>query len=211
MEALAQRLQAQRYRATLVRRCDMPKANGQDRPLGIPAREDPLVPLACATRLTASSAQDVLAGRDGYRPGRGALDAVRDLPVALQYGRYGSRVAADLQGFFDPMDHAWLLAMLRVRSDDRALLKLIRTWLQAGGWRRMARSSTLRPGPPTAARCHPSWQLCACTRPWTSGLPKSSRPPVGVRHCCAAMATPGAVPSALRTTLRGSPGGSPSG
>jgi retron-type reverse transcriptase len=133
MEALAQRLQAQRYRATLVRRCDMPKANGQDRPLGIPAREDPLVPLACATRLTASSAQDVLAGRDGYRPGRGALDAVRDLPVALQYGRYGSRVAADLQGFFDPMDHAWLLAMLRVRSDDRALLKLIRTWLQAGG------------------------------------------------------------------------------
>jgi retron-type reverse transcriptase len=53
IEALAQRLKAQRYRATLVRRCDIPKANGKERPLGIPALEDKLVQLACAKLLTA--------------------------------------------------------------------------------------------------------------------------------------------------------------
>jgi RNA-directed DNA polymerase len=61
-----------------------------------------LVPLACAKLLTAIYAQDVLECRYGYRPGRGALEAVRDLTCDLQYGRYGSLVEADIQGFFDP-------------------------------------------------------------------------------------------------------------
>lgn len=132
IEALAQRLKAQRYRATLVRRCYIPKANGKERPVGIPALEDTLVQLACAKLLPAIDAPDCLACSYGYRPGRGALEAVRDLTFALQYGRYGYLVEADIQGFFDHMDHAWLLDMLRVRLDDRALLKLIRTWLKAG-------------------------------------------------------------------------------
>jgi RNA-directed DNA polymerase len=132
IEALAQRLKAQRYRAKLVRRCYIPKANGQERPLGIPALEDTLVQLACAKLLTAIYEQDFLECSYGYRPGRGALDAVRDLTFDLQYGRYGYLVEADIQGFFDHMDHAWLLDMLRVRIDDRAFLKLIRKWLKAG-------------------------------------------------------------------------------
>jgi group II intron reverse transcriptase/maturase len=132
IEALAQRLKAQRYRAKLVRRCYIPKANGQERPLGIPALEDKLVQLACAKLVTAIYEQDFLECSYGYRPGRGALDAVRDLTFDLQYGRYGYLVEADIQGFFDHMDHAWLLDMLRVRIDDRAFLKLIRKWLKAG-------------------------------------------------------------------------------
>jgi retron-type reverse transcriptase len=101
MEALAQRLKTQRYRAKLVRRCDMPKANGKERPLGIPALEDKLVQLACAKLLTAISEQDFLDCSDGYRSGRGALEAVRDLTFDLQYGRYGDLVEADVQGCLD--------------------------------------------------------------------------------------------------------------
>ena len=59
------RLKTKRSRAPVGRRCDLPHANGTDRPLGIPAREDTLVPLACATRFTAISGQALLAGRDG--------------------------------------------------------------------------------------------------------------------------------------------------
>lgn len=69
--------------------------------------------------------------RDGYRPGRGALEAVRDRTFALQDGRYGSLVEADIQGCFDHMDPTGLLDMVRQRIDDRALLPLLRQWLQA--------------------------------------------------------------------------------
>lgn len=130
--ALAQRLKAKRYRAKLVRRCYIPKENGKERPLGIPALEDKLVSLACAKLLTAIYEQDFRDCSYGYRPGRGALDAVRDLTFDLQYGTYGYVVEADVKGFFDHMDHAWLLDMLRVRIDDRAFLHLIRKWLKAG-------------------------------------------------------------------------------
>ena len=90
IEALVQRLKTKRYRAKLVRRCYIPKANGTERPLGIPALEDKLVQLACAKLLTAIYEQDFLECSYGYRPGRGAVDAVRDLTFDLQYGRYGS-------------------------------------------------------------------------------------------------------------------------
>src|SRR5919204_2626839 len=132
IETLVQRLKTKRYRAKLVRRCYIPKANGTERPLGIPALEDKLVQLACAKLLTAIYEQDFLDCSDGYRSGRGALDAVRDLTFDLQYGRYGYLIEADVQGFFDHMDHTWLLAMLRRRIDDRAFLHLFRKLLKAG-------------------------------------------------------------------------------
>jgi RNA-directed DNA polymerase len=132
IEAVVQRLKTKRYRAKLVRRCDLPKANGTARPLGIPALEDKLVHLAGAKLLAAIYEQDFLDGSYGYRAGRGALDAVRDRTFDLQYGRYGYLVEADIKGCCEPMDHPWLLDMLRRRIDDRALLHRIRTWLKAG-------------------------------------------------------------------------------
>jgi RNA-directed DNA polymerase len=89
VEALVERLKQKRYRATLMRRRDIPKGNGQERPLGIPVLEDKLLQAACARILKAIDAQEVLACRDGYRPKRGAGEAVRDLPVDLPYGRDG--------------------------------------------------------------------------------------------------------------------------
>jgi retron-type reverse transcriptase len=75
----------------------------------------------------------LLACREGDRPERGAGDAVRDLTWDLPYGRDGSGVEADMQGFFAHMDHDGLLEMRRWRSADRACLGLIWKWLKAGG------------------------------------------------------------------------------
>ena len=132
IEALAERLKSKRYRAKLVRRHYIPKENGKERPLGIPAVEDKLVQAACAKLMTAIYEQDFLESSYGYRPKRGAGDAVKDLTFDLQYGNYGYLVEADVKGFFDHLDHDKLLAMLSVRIDDRAFLGLIRKWLKAG-------------------------------------------------------------------------------
>jgi group II intron reverse transcriptase/maturase len=127
-----ERLKQKRYRAKLRRRRDLPKGNGQERPLGIPVIEDKLLQAACASILPAIDEQEFLACSDGYRPERGAGAAVRDLTFDLQYGRYGSVVEADIKGFFDHRDHDWLLKMLGLRLEERAFLGLIRKWLKAG-------------------------------------------------------------------------------
>lgn len=132
IEGLVERLKTKCYRAKLVRRKYIPKENGKERPLGIPALEDKLLQVACAKLVTAIYEQEFLSCSYGYRPGRGAREAVRDLTFDLQYGRYGYVVEADVQGFFTHMDHAWLLKMLSLRIDDRAFLGLIRKWLKAG-------------------------------------------------------------------------------
>lgn len=132
IESLAERLKTKRYRAKRVRRGYIPKENGGERPLGIPALEDQWVQLACAKLLGAIYEQDFLPVSYGYRPGRGAKDAVGDLGFNLQYGKIGHGVEADIKGFFDTIDHDWRLEMLSLRIDDRAFLNLIRKWLKAG-------------------------------------------------------------------------------
>ena len=132
IQELAERLKSKRYRAKLVRRHYIPKGEGKERPLGIPALEDKLVQLACSKLMSAIYEEDFLSSSYGYRVNRGALDAVRDLTFDLQYGCYGHLVEADIKGFFDNLDHEWLLKMLKIRIDDRAFLNLIRKWLKAG-------------------------------------------------------------------------------
>ena len=67
----------------------------------------------------------------GYRPQKSAHQAVQSLALNLQYKGYGYVVEADIKGFFDNMDHAWLVRMLELRIDDKALLGLIKQWLNA--------------------------------------------------------------------------------
>jgi RNA-directed DNA polymerase len=160
--ALVHRLQTHRDRANLVRRWYLPKENGAERPLGIPALEDNVVQRACAKLVMAISEQDVLACSDGYRPGRGAVAAVRDLTFDLQSGPYGYLVEADVTGFFDQLDHTRLVTMLRERIDDRAVLRLMRQWLKAGVLETDGRVVHPEPGSPQGGglapvRANGSW------------------------------------------------------
>ena len=132
LERLADRLRRKRYRAKLIKRRYIFKENGKKRPLGIPALEDKIVQKAAALILEAVYEPCFLECSYGYRPKRGAKDAVGDLAFQLQFGVFGYVVEADIQGFFDNIDHDSLIAMLEERIDDRAFLRLIKKWLKAG-------------------------------------------------------------------------------
>jgi RNA-directed DNA polymerase len=129
---LVERLKRKSDRAKLVRRHDIPQGDGQLRPLGIPAVEDNLLQLAVTRLLPAIDEQDVLRCRAGYRPHMGALDAGDKLTITRPCGRYNGVVEADITGFFDNLEHEWMMRMLAERIDDRALLRLIQKWRTAG-------------------------------------------------------------------------------
>jgi group II intron reverse transcriptase/maturase len=132
LEDLVKRLKEKRYRAKLVRRKYIPKANGKMRPLGIPALEDKLLQEAVAQVLRAIYEEDFLDSSWGYRPHRGPREASRALADQLHRGKIDWVVEADIRGFFDNISHEWLMRMLAERVEDKALLKLINKWLKAG-------------------------------------------------------------------------------
>lgn len=132
LTALHERLKQDRYRSKHVRRVYIPKASGGQRALGIPALEDKIVQQTVADILTAIYDNDFLPSSYGYRPGRGAHAAVKDLHGALRFGNYHYVVEADIRDYFGSIDHDMLLKMLSERLADRRFLGLIRTWLRAG-------------------------------------------------------------------------------
>src|SRR5437867_4933193 len=129
---LSGRLQRGAYRAKPVRRAFIPKADGRQRPLGVPALEDKIVQRAVVEVLNAIYEADFLAFSYGFRPGRSPHHALDALATGIHQRRVNWVLDADIRSFFDTLDHGWLVKFLEHRIADRRVVRLIQKWLKAG-------------------------------------------------------------------------------
>lgn len=129
---LSERLKRGAYRAKPVRRVYIAKADGSERPLGIPTLEDKIVQRAMAEVLGAVYEQDFLGFSYGFRPGRRPHDALDALSAGITRRKVGWVLDADIRGFYDNLNHEWLLKFIEHRIGDRRVLRLIQKWLKAG-------------------------------------------------------------------------------
>ncbi|OQB73700.1 MAG: Group II intron-encoded protein LtrA [Deltaproteobacteria bacterium ADurb.Bin135] len=130
---LINRMKRQAYKPLPARRTYIPKpGTDKKRPLGIPAYEDKLVQAALAKIMNAVYENDFLECSFGFRPNRGCHDALKVLDKILNKQEINYVVDADIKGFFDHVDHEWLMKFVEHRIADRNLLRLIARFLRAG-------------------------------------------------------------------------------
>ena len=141
LQRLHEQMRAGTYRPQPVRRAWIPKPGSQEkRPLGIPAVRDRIVQAALRHVLEPIFEPDFAEPSYGFRPGRGAKDALRRVATLLKAG-HGWVVDADLKSYFDTIPHERLLALVKQRVADGRVLALVESFLQAGvleegkGWR----------------------------------------------------------------------------
>ena len=132
LRSLHERLVSKQYRHQPIRRVHIPKERGKTRPIGISAYEDKLVQDALREVLEAIYEQDFLECSYGFRPGRGAHDAIRALDRIAHQGKVSWILEADVVSFFDSLDRTQLKEMLQIRVADGSLMRLIGKCLHVG-------------------------------------------------------------------------------
>ena len=132
LQNLSERLKKGAYRATPVRRVYIPKSDGRQRPIGLPVLEDKIVQRAVVEVMNAIYEGDFLGFSYGFRPGRSAHQALDILSVGLTARKVNWVLDADIRGFYDSLDHGWLIRCVERRIGDRRIIRLIQKWLKAG-------------------------------------------------------------------------------
>src|SRR5882724_3689213 len=132
LEDLHARVHRGAYRAQPSRRVYIPKPDGRQRPLAVAALEDKIVQRATVAVLNAIYEEDFLGFSYGFRPGRGAHDALDALAVGINSRRVNFILDADIGSFFDEVSKDWLIRFVEHRIGDKRIIRLIQKWLKAG-------------------------------------------------------------------------------
>jgi group II intron reverse transcriptase/maturase len=129
---LSERLKRGAYRPSAVRRVHIPKGDGGRRPLGITTIEDKIVQMAIVAVFNVIYEQEFVGFSYGFRPGRSQHDALDALCVGIERSNVAWVLDADIRGFFDAIDHEWLMKFIEHRIGDRRIARLVRRFLRAG-------------------------------------------------------------------------------